>query len=453
MTTVTSVVAGELKGRVLRECETSHPLGAYAMENRVRYLFMGESGVHELSASLSDDDTLVSCAADWPVFAWDEREMRDERGIALAGYPADAPLVQGRGLSTIVVGPVHAGIIEPGRFTISSGGESIVHMEVQLGFARRGIEKRLEGRNAVEAAAPIARICGGCSVARSWTYARAIERLSGVTCHESVELARTVFAELERLYNHLFDLASASAGAGFGRGQMEGLRLKERVQRLCAMHGGHRFLFDTIFPGGVRSGTLDRAQVLRAELTELRGEVARYGASLFATDSVVSRFEGAGLVSHEIARAFGAVGPTLRASGGTSDMRVVAPYGVYAALQPSVAVAQQGDGLARARVKFSEALESLRLLDLSLEALGTGPVSGPVAFPPVSGHAVEVSEGPRGADVVCVDVQDGVLRRLHVISASFRNWPVVVRSVDGTIVPDFPLINKTFNLCYACADR
>ncbi len=442
-----------LKQRVLHEAEHALALGALASDERASYLFLEQGGIHELTAAVGDGDELFACSPDLPLFMWDERDMHGKHGIALRGMPQETPAMQGRGLTTIVVGPVHAGIIEPGRFTLHSGGETVVHLDVQLGFSHRHTEERMEGRGALDAAPSIARICGACSVARSWTYARAIERLAGLECDEHLERARLVFAELERLYNHIFDLASASAAAGYQRGQIEGLRLKERVQRLCAVHGGHRFLFDTIVPGGVREGVLADPAALRAALRALRGDVERYGASLFATSSLIGRFETTGVVSPAIARAFGAVGPALRASGGNGDVRAIAPYGAYREIRPSIPSAREGDALARSRIKYSEALDSLCLIDAALAELGGHATAKPHGIEPVSGRTIAASEGPRGAEVLCVEADAGRLRRIHVISASFRNWPIVVRAMEGNIVPDFPLVNKSFNLCYACADR
>lgn len=442
---------GELKARVLETAQSSPLLGGFASDGSLSYLFLQPGGVLELTSIV--DGAASSCTSGLPLLAWDEREMRDERGIAFAGYPQPEPVAHGHGLTSVVVGPVHAGIIEPGRFTFTTSGEAVVDLQAQLQFSRRGIEQRLEGLDARGAARSIARICGGCSVARSWSYARALEAIAGVECEEPVELARIVLAELERLYNHLFDLASACSGAGYARGQMAGLKLKERVQRLCAMHGGHRFLFDTIVPGGVRANILVERPTLRSALRALSAEIDAYGAALFSTDSLVSRFERAGVVPSHAARALGAVGPAARASGVDLDVRVFAPYGAYGELQPAVATAHEGDVNARVRVKFAEARESLRLIDAALEMLGAARIAKPLAIEVTSGRAIVATEGPRGAETVCADVLEGRLYRLHVISASFRNWPVVVRAMEGNIIPDFPLVNKSFNLCYACADR
>jgi Ni,Fe-hydrogenase III large subunit len=356
-------------------------------------------------------------------------------------------------LTTIVVGPVHAGIIEPGRFTFTSGGENVVRLDAQFGFSRRDVERRIAGRTIDEAAAFVARICGGCSASRSWAYACAVERAAGITLDTSVEFARIAVAELERLYNHVFDLASMCSGAGFAHGQMRGLRLKERVQRLCYDVARHRLLFDAIVPGGVRADLFPNRDDARTAVYAVRRELESYGKELFSTNSLVSRFESAGRVPHHAAHELDAVGPALRASGGTDDVRTLERYGAYAALVPAVTTLHEGDAAARARVKYAEALESLRLIDAALAELGDAPIASLQSLAGASGCENARTEGPRGEERVGVDFTNGRIEKFAMTAASQRNWPLVVRAMDGNIIPDFPLVNKSFNLCYACADK
>jgi Ni,Fe-hydrogenase III large subunit len=354
----------------------------------------------------------------------------------------------------IVVGPVHAGIIEPGRFTFSTGGETVIHLDGQLSYSRRGVEAALAGSDALAAAPRVARICAACSAARSWSYARALEQLAAHVCDERSEYARVVAAEFERIYNHLFDLASAAAGAGYGYGQTHGLGLKERAQVLCAEGFGHRLLFDAIVPGGVRAGVLREPQTLRAGTAALRREARAYVRALLGNVSVLRRFEGAGVLAPQTARAFGAVGPARRASGGTLDLRDLLAYGAYAELRPAVHAEGAGDVAARVRVKAEELDAAFDLVDRALDALNGAAPPPPRDIAPAAGAAVAVTEGPRGAETIALACDaGGVLARIHVRSASFRNWPAVLRAMEGNIVPDFPLVNKSFNLCYACVDR
>ena len=446
---------------------TSEPLGAYASTDRLHYLFLGPGGVLDLSAARpAAGETIPALAGTHPMFDWDEREMCAAQGVAIAGLPDTRPLfidggnapaalaAEGPGVTVAVVGPVHAGIIEPGRFTFSTGGETVIHLDAQLSYSRRGVEAFLDGSVAVEHAARVARFCAACSAARSWAYARALEHLGGVRCDERSELARVVVAELERIYNHLFDLASAASGAGFGYGLTHGLGLKERAHELCWSATQHRLLFDAIVPGGVREGVLLDAPALRAGAAWLRDDARAYLRGLFANISLVRRFEGAGVVSPEIARTFGAVGPARRASGGAFDVRYTLPYGAYQDLQPVVETETEGDVAARVRVKARELEGAFELVDRALAMLGEHAPPPPQRVEAAAGTITMLTEGARGTESVSLECDaQGIVKRLHVRSASFRNWPTVLRAMEGNIVPDFPLVNKSFNLCYACVDR
>jgi Ni,Fe-hydrogenase III large subunit len=464
----TFVESSELDRAVIATCATHEPLGAYAAAHLLHYLFVDAQGVLDLASPRpAPGRPSVSVAGEIPLFDWHEREMRDTRDVAFTGLPNERALfiagdgtippaltAEGKGVNIIVVGPVHAGIIEPGRFTFSSGGETVLHLDAQLSYSRRGVERFLQGLDAVGAAPRVARVCAACSVARSWAYARALESLAGVVCDERTEWTRLIFAELERLYNHIFDLSSSSAGAGYGHGQTQGLALKERVHRICAEATGHRFAFDAIVPGGVRTAESFDPHALATHIEQLRGHVDGYLDALFRNRSLVRRFEGAGHVSAETARAFGTVGPARRASGGTIDIRSCAPYGAYRAAPPQCFTETGGDVAARCAVKRLEIGESFKLIERAFAELDghAPPAAGTLRAG--SGTVTTVTEGARGAETVSITCDDtGQLARVHFISASYRNWPTVLRAMEANIVPDFPLVNKSFNLCYACADR
>ncbi len=442
------------------------PLGAYACGEGVHYLFLEPGGVVALSRSLEADRELPSLAAIRPLFSWDEREIADEYGVRFLGAPDVRPFrgragtmpiavtAKGAGVMQFVVGPVHAGIIEPGRFTFSSGGENVVHLDAQLGYSYRGVERALEGRSPRAAARLVARICAGCSAARSHAYALALERLAGIVLEPEVEFARLVVCELERVYNHLADLAASASAAGFGPGFAHGMALKERAMRLCALATGHRLLFDAIVPGGVGEGVVREPARLLGELAVLAPAIEAYTVGLFANGSLVSRWQRTGVVSRDLGAAFGTVGPAHRGSGGTRDVRAYAPYGAYRSLAVTPASESSGDAFARCTVKREELRESCRLIRDALLRLSDRALPGPDLASIPEGVAVAAVEGARGTETIAVHVgAAGLLERVHAISASYRNWPVVARAMEGNIIPDFPLVNKSFNLCYACADR
>jgi Ni,Fe-hydrogenase III large subunit len=428
-------------------------IGAYADRDTVHYLSIEPQGVKAQSQQ-RDGALLRSRSAELPLLLWDEREMATDWGVRFDGMPEPARVAQGEGIMHFVVGPVHAGIIEPGRFTFSSGGETVVHLDAQLGFAHRGVRRRLEGMGVLEAAYGVARICGSCSASRSFAYALAAEGLAGVCIPDEVELARLVVAELERIYNHLADLAASAAGAGYAVGFTHGMELKERAMRCNRLASGHRLLFGAIVPGGVANGVLADRAMLKRELFALESGVRRYCEQLFGNASVMSRWKRTGVVPRETSTAFGAVGPAHRASRGTVDLRAFAPYGAYRARSVHVAHATTGDVLARCSVKRDELAESFRLIGGALNELGDTLLAPAPVFRTAPGVARRAVEGPRGTELIAlhVDAQQSI-ERIHVLAASYRNWPIVACAMENNIVPDFPLVNKSFNLCYACADR
>ena len=230
--------------------------------------------------------------------------------------------------------------------------------------------------------------------------------------------------------------------------------LKERVHRLCDAASGHRFLFDAIVPGGVSRGALPDPQELRVHLSDLRRDVDTYLAAFFGNRSLIRRCEGAGIVSLETARAFGAVGPARRASGGAIDVRSHLPYGSYRAAPPGLFREVAGDVAARCRIKRLEITESFVLIERALGELDGYSPPVAQALRVSAGAVTTLGEGPRGTESISIECDGrGKLVRIHIISASYRNWPTVIRAMEANIVPDFPLVNKSFNLCYACADR
>ena len=445
--------------------EHGSTLGAYATRRGVRYLFIEERGIQVLSARVDAGQPVAAVSGTCPGLSWDEREMADEFGIAFDALPdarpfrpvngelAPAVVATGTGVTQIVVGPVHAGIIEPGRFTFSSGGETIAHLDFQIGFSHRRLEKSFEGADPLELASRVARVCGACSASRSLAYAMAVESISDARIADPVHIARQIVVELERVYNHVFDLAVCCAAAGWGFGQAAGLRLKERAHRICDAATGHRLLFDAIVPGGVGDGVLANREQVQALVATLQESVEQYIGAIFDNSSLMSRWSEAGTLSYDAARALAVVGPAHRACAGSVDIRDAAPYGAYRWLPIIVAQEEGGDVLARCRVKVAELRDSLRIIHRAFEQLGSDRLCRSAIIPPENGDTVTVVEGPRGAETVALTVRETIVERVHFISASYRNWPAVAHATTGNIVPDAPLVNKSFNLCYACADR
>jgi len=425
-----------------------------------------------------------------PAAHWDEREARDLLGIVPVGHPDPRRLVlherwprgyhplrkdvaagerppeaerhfvpfevHGEGVYQLPVGPIHAGIIEPGHFRFSAIGERILHLDARLFFVHRGLEKLVEGRTFGAAAPLVERACGVCTVTHALAYAQAVEHLTSTTVPARARWARVLLAELERLYNHVGDLGNVCAGVGFQSGVARLGWLKERLLRANDALTGHRYLTGVVAPGGLAADLDPRGlAALPATLDAIGLELGSAVRAVVRSEGVMARLHGAGVVPRETAASLGALGVAARASGLDLDLRRDRPYAAYDELAVGVVTASTGDVAARFHVRAQEAQESLRLLRAALGRLPTGPVVAALVATPAAGEsALGAAEGPRGASWLWLRAgADGTIDRLRLRSASFANWPVVAAAVPGNLVPDFPLINKSFELCYACTDR
>lgn len=417
----------------------------------------------------SGDDPAIDSIVDLVEAAdWDEREAHDLGAIELVGRASTRPLldhsgptsawavpVSGAGVNQVAVGPVHAGVIESGHFRFHVVGERILHVDPQLFYKHRGLERVAEGEAPSVGITIAQRACGACAVTNSLAYAQACESMLGVAVDERTRRARTLLVELERLYNHLHDIAAICAGVGFAVGSMAFADLKERALTVNRELTGHRFLFGSVVLGGSElepgEGALQEA---RARLTELGTDLAAAWRALDFATTVQVRLAGTGVLSRERAQELGTVGPAARASGVDRDARTHSPGLHYPGFRPARADRPAGDCSARLRVRAAELATTLELLD---ELLAAGVDKGGAASNPdgegVEGIGTAAVEGPRG-ETVCVVEGDGTrLRRFHLRTASYANWPALAAATAGELLPDFPLINKSFELCYACVDR
>jgi Ni,Fe-hydrogenase III large subunit/Ni,Fe-hydrogenase III component G len=425
-----------------------------------------------------------------PAAHWDEREARDLLGIVPVGHPDPRRLVlherwprgyhplrkdvearvrppagdrhfvpfevHGEGVYQLPVGPIHAGVIEPGHFRFSAIGERVLHLDARLFFVHRGLEKLVEGRSFMAAAPLVERACGVCTVTHAMAYAQAVESLTGTVVPPRARWARVLLAELERLYNHVGDLGNICAGIGFQPGVSRLGWLKEQLLRANDALVGHRYLTGIVAPGGL-AFDLDPVGLaaLPAMLDSVGTELAAALRALVRSEGFMTRLHGTGIVPGDTAAALGALGVAARASGLDLDLRRDRPYAAYDELGVRVVTASTGDVAARFHVRAQEAQESIRLLRESIARLPAGDVAHPLTAVPDAGHSVlAAAEGPRGASWIWLRAgTDGTIDRLRLRSASFANWPVVAGAAPGNLVPDFPLINKSFELCYACTDR
>lgn len=369
--------------------------------------------------------------------------------------PDDYPFVSvaGEGVHEIPVGPVHAGTIEPGHFRFSVVGERVLRLEERLGYKHKGIEKRFESLAAAEAYRLAGRVSGDSTVAFAWGYAMALESAWGVDVPPRAAWLRALLLERERVANHLGDLGMLGndAGLAFALGQFG--RLKEFWLRDNARLWGHRYLMDGVVPGGVAVDLLTEEHAgLHEAMAELEAEVAELRAIYDEHAGLQDRFRGCGQVTGELARRLGLTGMAARASGEARDLRADFPAQPWDALGARVCSQPAGDVAARVALRFDEIAESLRLQRAVLDELPEGDCRVPLPGPR-AGFGIGWVEGWRGEVMVALETgANGRVRRCHPHDPSWQNWPALEHAVMGNIVPDFPLINKSFNLSYAGAD-
>lgn len=414
-----------------------------------------------------------------------EREMRDQFGITPHGHPQPRPLVrhpawpehyhplrvdagpvppldpdpapfpfltvEGPGVYEIPVGPVHAGLIEPGHFRFSVVGESILKLKARLWYVHKGIEKLFEGRTPDDGIRLAERISGDTAVGHALAYARAVEDATATPASQTSELLRALLLELERCYNHATDIGALCNDVGHGILNAHAGRIREQLLRLNAETTGHRLLRGGIMIGGARINALPD----RTRLTSLAADVADLAGLALSHSVVRDRFTGTAVLTARQAADLGTLGYVARASGLDVDARRDHPAHPDVPIPPSV-VRESGDVLARFQVRAEEFRTSIdhigRLAALISRPTTTAPV-------PAATHATTdrsgtgIAEGWRGTIVHRVEIaSDGRLARVKIVDPSFFNWPALPVALAGAIVPDFPLANKSFNLSYAGND-
>jgi Ni,Fe-hydrogenase III large subunit/Ni,Fe-hydrogenase III component G len=505
--TVTDLAPDELPGRAAALLTGGYRLALVAAQEEgrgfgVAYLFTAPGRQAELRLRVPGDRPEVPSLAglSFPAGRF-EREMRDLYGITPLDHPlprrlvrhhhwpkgwypmrADAGpapafgdpegpypfvTVEGTGVYEIPVGPVHAGLIEPGHFRFSVVGESILKLKARLWFVHKGIEKLFEGRTPADGLPVAERVSGDTTVGHALAYCLAVEEATGTAVPAEAQRGRALLLELERLYNHVTDLGALCNDVAHGILHAHAGRIRERLLRINAEVTGHRLL-----RGGVTlGGTALRALPDPDRLAALGADVAEVVDLALGHTVVADRFTGTAILSTEAARDLGALGYVARAAGLDVDARRDHPF---TDLGPfPVALRTGGDVLARFEIRAEEIAASIDLITrlatgaavgevrASPSAQGSGQAGG--GFEPVTGRAdrstgggrtgVGIVEGWRGTIVHRVrTATDGTLARVKIVDPSFFNWPALPVALSGAIVPDFPLVNKSFNLSYAGND-
>lgn len=370
-------------------------------------------------------------------------------------YPVPQPeflAVEGEGVHQIPVGPVHAGIIEPGHFRFHVQGETVARLEERLGYLHKGHLGLMLGKPARAASRFAARLSGDSAVAHAWAFAMAVEQALEVAPPPRALALRAAMGELERIHNHLNDWGFVCNDAAFAFPHARCGALREGVLRACNAAFGHRLMMDRVVPGGVTDDLSPAgAETILAALSvveaELPGLVRIYESHASLQDRVV----GTGTVDAALVARFAAGGHVGRAAGRGFDARVALGYAPYDRLAPEVPVLAEGDVDARVRIRIAEIRESIRLVRALLEALPAGPLEVPL--PQRGGEGVGVVEGFRGDCLHWVALEDGgLVRACFPRDPSWLQWPLLEAAIEGNIVADFPLCNKSFNCSYSGVD-
>ena len=455
----------------------------------LHYLFANDREnwfVHATAGLPPDDPTIPSLATfTYPASRF-EREIKDLFGIEPIGHPDQRPLVRhafwpeeyfplckgsalpgkfeddgtpfpflpvgGEGVYEIPVGPVHAGIIEPGHFRFSVVGETVIDLKIRLYFTHKGTEKLFEGRTPAKGVELAERISGDTPVGHSLAYCQALEALAGVEVPARAQFIRVVLLEMERLYNHVADFGMICNDTGFAVAHSHCFRIRERLLRLNKRLTGNRLLRGGIVPGGVAYPISNDLNV-PAELDSILADFNEVVEISLNNTMVMDRLEGTGRLTTKTATDLGVLGYVARASGVDVDARRDHPFAAYRHLKFNVPVFESGDVYARTMVRVEEARESVGLVRQAIAEMAAGPLATPLGRLPVFEPAFGIVEGWRGAIVHWVMVDhEGRLFRVKVKDPSFANWPALSFAMLKNIVPDFPLCNKSFNQSYSGND-
>ncbi len=441
-------------------------------------------GLLGVMKTLCNGPVMPSIARLCPQVQLFEREIAEQYGIRFEGHPwfkpvrfvasqvagrdawgrpADQPIkvgvmdyyqVAGEEVHEVAVGPVHAGVIEPGHFRFQCYGEQVFHLEISLGYQHRGIEQLLQGGPHPTTLRQMEAVAGDTSIGHGQAYCMVLESLSGTRVPAAAEALRGIALELERLANHTGDLGAIAGDVGYLPTSSFCGRIRGDFLNMTALLCGSRFGRGLLRPGGTGFG-LDQAQrdELLQRLATGRQELTSAIELLWDTPSVMSRLEGTGTVTEQTARELGLVGPAARASGLKRDVRSDYPFGMYRMAQVPIVTEQHGDVCARSQVRWQEAQKSLDFCEEQLRQLPGGSCCAEPAALQADHLAVSLTEGWRGEIChIAITGADGRFKRYKIVDPSFHNWQGLAMALRNEQISDFPLCNKSFNLSYCGFD-
>jgi len=424
-----------------------------------------------------------------PAANWQEREIQDLFGLKLEGHPNPRrcalhddwpeihPLrkdfelksklppfngerhkfrrVEGEGVFQVPVGPVHAAIIEPGHFLFSVAGEPVLYLQIRLFYTHKGTEKLFENISVAHGVSLAESISGDSSFAHATAFCHAVERAANVEVPPRARALRTICLELERLYNHIADIGAIATDVAFVVGNAHAMRLKEEVLRLNERLTGNRLLRGMACLGGVRfDWNVEQLKVISQFLVQLRPDFDSFVDMLRESSSTRDRLETTGILKPATARDLGVVGIAGRASGFNHDLRRDYPHATYDQVTFTVPVYQEGDVLRRMQVRIDEVRQSFSIIEQVLQKLPEGPIKCSVPTLPENAIALGYVEGWRGEIFHWIRAaSNNRLARCKVKDPSLQNWPALSEAILGNIIPDFPVVNKSFNLSYSGTDR
>jgi len=388
---------------------------------------------------------------------WRSRHPLGAAEPGLAAPPAyDFLPTEGESLHRIPVGPVHAGIIEPGHFRFTANGETVVRLEERLGYVHKGIERLMQGAPLDRAARLAGHVSGDSTVAYALAFARAVEAALDVEVPPRAVWLRALAAELERLANHFGDIGAICNDASFTLMHAHCGVLRERTLRAADSCLGHRLMMDCVIPGGLAADLgRDAASTLRAFVDDARRHFRKLVELYDNTASLQNRTVGTGILKPSLARQYGCGGYVGRASGRAGDARRTPGYPPYPSLRFDIPTRPEGDVNARVWIRIGEVEQSLGLIEQIVEQLPGGPAHLAIDGSNLAGarEGMALVEGFRGDILAWVRIAaDGRVQRCHLRDPSWFQWPLLEAAIEGNIVADFPLCNKSFNCSYAGHD-
>jgi Ni,Fe-hydrogenase III large subunit len=356
---------------------------------------------------------------------------------------------------TIPIGPYHPALEEPYKINVTCNGEAVQKVDIEIGFNFRSIELLAQRRNYIQDITLVERVCGICSNIHTMTFCMAAEAIAGIELPDRARYIRVIIAELERLHSHLLWSGVAAELIGFQTMFMEIFALRESVMDVLEAISGNRVNYAMNCIGGVNRDITDPDGILKS-IREIQKGIETVVIPIFTTDATVkARTAGVGILTKEDAIAYGAVGPTARASGIDFDVRCNLPYAAYAELEPKLIVEQAGDVRARVVVRALEMLDGIRLIEKALQVLPGGPIRIKEHYPNIPvGEATARVEAPRG-EVFYYIKSDGsdIPQRVKIRTPTYVNMPSVEAMSRGQQLADMPLIQASIDPCYSCTDR